>query len=468
MLDESGKRFPSKQLYTGVKVETSLQGLSESRRQALGWQVEAIDLADRLQAIQLGGFLEPSIETRRKEQIANCLEKAAHHLDRDPSAYWDAQLCRANAKALRCNGWKNLTKLYLEHFAEIRQPIVIAPVPEMHNHPSLYAGFVGVVSDEAMASGLAINDPSQLARLSATLYPDCQIGMVKTRFVGAHVVKATKIHHPPFFMPEYLPNPPAICNESVGYLLNTYTAQSIHHTLAALEPFWLPSQLAQIRQLFELADGNKVQAVLISLHNMTHFLGSKPLPRKDLEPDSLMRGVDEELRADSGSNIGLHTLGKEFFDPQLIEAVILMDILDRAFKYTLVAQNQKLDELIFSHHDAAAGQMRLNALRFHGALKQVRVGDKDFYYLDYEACIQSDRIIIAELEALDRLSLQDPEAYQQERLKFCEKYLGTNEAEGWKLDPLYYEVRSANYWLEAQLVFEYPVELELFADWDAA
>jgi hypothetical protein len=82
--------------------------------------------------------------------------------------------------------------------------------------------------------------------------------MVRTRFVGAHTVKATNVHHPPYFIPEYLPDPPEICVESVGYLLNTYTAQSVSHTLAALEPFWLPEQLAEIRQLFETSDANEV------------------------------------------------------------------------------------------------------------------------------------------------------------------------------------------------------------------
>ena len=61
--------------------------------------------------------------------------------------------------------------------------------------------------------------------------------------------------------------------------------------------------------------------------------------------------------------------------------------------------------------------MKLNALRLHVAIEQVRVGEQDYCYLDYEACIASDRIIIAEQEALDRLSLQDSDTHQQERLK---------------------------------------------------
>ena len=78
--------------------------------------------------------------------------------------------------------------------------------------------------------------------------------------------------------------------------------------------------------------------------------------------------------------------------------------------------------------------------------------------------LKSDRIILSELEALDQLGLQAPDSYQAKRLEFLTKYLGTNEEEGWKLDSFYDEVRSANPWLSAQLVFEYPVELELFTD----
>lgn len=153
----------------------------------------------------------------------------------------------------------------------------------MHNHPLLWSGFVAIVNNDSMTSGLAINHPSNLVRLNSLLYPKCPVRVVSTQFVGAHVVKATNIHHPPYFIPEYLPGQTDAESVSVGYLLNTYTAQSVGHTLCALEPFWLPEQLADIRQLFETGDANQVQAALISLHNMTHFLGSQPMthPHKE-------------------------------------------------------------------------------------------------------------------------------------------------------------------------------------------
>ena len=195
---------------------------------------------------------------------------------------------------------------------------------------------------------------------------------------------------------------------------------------------------------------------------MSHFLGIRPLPLRDKEPDLLMRGADQELCADSASNVGLAALGHQLFEPQIIKAVIMMDILDRAFKYTLAAPTESLDGLLLSHHDATAGQMRLNALRKHGALKQVE--GKEVYYLDYQACLESDKIILAELEALDRLALESPEAYQIERLEFLTQYLGTSEEEGWKLDSFYYQVRAANPWLSAQLVFDYPAAMELLID----
>lgn len=464
MSDESGKRSSRKQILCKVEVSTSIQGLSVSRRRALNHQVEAVDLANRLQSLQRNGCLTQATEQVLGKKIANRLNQAAYHLEQDRDALQDAQACRENANAIKSNDWEPLKKFYLKNFEQIRQPIIIAPVPAMHNHPILWSGFVALVSEDSMASGLAINDPSQLARLNSTLYPDCPIGMVRTRFVGAHTVKATNVHHPPYFIPEYLPDPPEICVESVGYLLNTYTAQSVSHTLAALEPFWLPEQLAEIRQLFETSDANEVQAALISLHNMTHFLGSQPMTHTNKDAALFMRGVDEELRADSGSNIGLSVLGRSLFNPQLIQAVTLMDILDRAFKYTLAAPTQDLDGLILSHHDAAAGQMRLNALRHHKALKQTQSTGQTFYYLDYQACLESDQIILSELEALDQLGLGNPDSYQAKRLDFLKKYLGTNEEQGWKLDAFYNEVRSASPWLSAQLVFEYPVELELFTD----
>jgi hypothetical protein len=455
----SGKHNP---LLFQVDVPTSIKGLSHFRRSALGYQVEAINLAQLIQSQQLNGSITPVREQVTIEKIAHRLDSAADYFEQDPDTLWDALACRANADALKSGNWEPLRNLYLRQFQKIRQPCIIAPIPAMHNHSVVLSGFVAVVSDNSMTSGLAINHPSQLARLNSTIYPDCPIGIVRTQFVGAHVVKATNIHHPPYFIPEYLPNPPEICTHSVGFLLNTYTAQSVNHTLTALESFWLPEQLAEIRQLFEAADANEVQAALISLHNMTHFLGSQPLNHKNKESATFMGGVDEELRADSGSNVGLDALGHQLFDSQLIKVVILMDILDRAFKYTLAAPTESLDGLLLSHHDAAAGQMRLNALRKHGALKQVE--GKEIYYLDYQACLESDRIILAELEALDRLGLESPEAYQIERLEFLAQYLGTNEDKGWKLDPFYYQVRAANPWLSAQLVFDYPVELELLMD----
>jgi hypothetical protein len=447
-----------------MKVSTSLKYLCPSRCLALSNQIKAVNLANQLQKSQLKGYLDSRSELLLCGRIANYLEQAANYLARDRDAFWDAQVCRENANAIRHNKWEPLKKLYLQNFEQIRQPTIIAPVPAMHNHPILWSGFVALVTEDSMASGLAINDPSQLARLNSMLYPDCPIGMVRTRFVGAHTVKATNVHHPPYFIPEYLPDPAAIYVESVGYLLNTYTAQSVSHTLAALEPFWLPEQLAEIRQLFENSDANEVQAALISLHNMTHFLGSQPMTHTNKYSALFMRGVDEELRADSGSNIGLSVLGCSLFDPQLIQAVTLMDILDRAFKYTVAAPSQYLDGLILSHHDAAAGQMRLNALRHHEALKQTQSAGKTFYYLDYQACLESDQIILSELEALAQLGLRDPDSYQAKRLDFLTKYLGTNKEEGWKLDLFYSEVRSASPRLSAQLVFEYPVELELFTD----
>lgn len=462
MSDEFGKRSSRKQILCKVEVSTSIQGLSMSRRRALNHQVEAVNLANRLQSLQRNGCLTEATEQVLGEKIANRLNQAAYHLEQDRGALQDALACRENANAIKSNDWEALKRFYLENFEQIRQPVIIAPVPAMHNHPVLWSGFVALVSEDSMASALAISDPSQLARLNSLLYPDCPIGTVKTRFVGAHTVKATNVHHPPYFIPEYLPDPPEICVESVGYLLNTYTAQSVSHTLAALEPFWLPDQLAEIRQLFETSDANEVQAALISLHNMTHFLGSQPMTHTNKEAALFMRGVDEELRADSGSNIGLSVLGCSLFNPQLIQAVTLMDILDRAFKYTLAAPSQDLEGLILSHHDAAAGQMRLNALRRHEALKQTCSTGKTFYYLDYQACLKSDQIIVSELEALDQLGLRDPESYQAKRLDFLRKYLlGTNNEEGWKLDLFYSKVRSASPWLSAQLVFEYPVELEL-------
>lgn len=453
-----------------MKVTTSLEDLSLSRCLALSDQVRAINLANQLQTIQLNGYLDDTSELLLREKIANCLERAVNYLERDEDAFWDAQVCRENANAIRHNNWESLKKLYLQNFEQIRQPIIIAPVPAINNHPVLWSGFVALVNENSMTCGLAINDPIQLTHLNSTLYPNCPIGIVRTRFVGADTVKATNIHHPPYFIPEYLPVPSAspapleTCIESVGYLLNTYTAQSVSYTLPALEPFWLPEQLAEIRQIFETSDANKVQAALISLHNMTHFLGSQPITYTNKDTALFMRGVDEELRADSGSNIGLRVLGCSLFNPQLIQAVTLMDILDRAFKYTLAAPSQDLEGLILSHHDAAAGQMRLNALRRHGALKQTQSAGQTFYYLDYQACLESDQIILSEMEALNQLGLRDPNTYQAKRLDFLTKYLGTNQEEGWKLDPFYNEVRSASPWLSAQLMFEYPVELELFTD----
>lgn len=463
MLDEPDKQSSRKQTSCKVEVSTSFQGLSIARRRALSHQVEAVGLANRLQCLQLHKCLNEETELVLSKKIANYLDQAAYYLDQDLNALTDAQVCRENAIALRCKNWEPLKKFYLQHFEQIRQPIIIAPVPAMHNHPVLWSGFVALVRDDAMASGLVINDPSQLAHLNSILYPDCPIDIVRTRFVGAHTVQATNIHHPPYFIPEYLPNPTDTRVESVGYLLNTYTAQSINHTLAALEPFWLPEQLSEIRQLFENSDANEVQAALISLHNMTHFLGSQPMTHKNKETAVFMKGVDEELRADSGSNIGLNILGGNLFNPQLIQAVTLMDILDRMFKYTLTAPNQHLDNLILSHHDAATGQMRLNALRQHKALKQIQSGEQHFYYLDYQACLESDRTILSELETLDQIGLHNPESYQTKRLEFLTKYLGTNENEGWKLDSFYDDVRSASPWLSAQMVFDYP-KLELVMD----
>jgi hypothetical protein len=450
----------SKSFLYKIEVSTSLQNLSTAHCCALEYQVKAINLANFIQSLQLNKSLNADEEYILIEKIANYLEKAAVCFDRDQNAVWDAQACRANAHALKSNDWEPLRNLYLQQFQNIRQPSLIAPIPAMHNHPVVLSGFVALVSESAMSSALFISHPNQLAGLSSTLYPDCPIGMVQTLFVGAHVVKATNIHHPPYFIPEYLPDPPAVCTQSVGYLLNTYTAQSVNHTLAALEPFWLPEQLAEIRQLFETDDANEVQAALISLHNSTHFLGSQPLNLKDKKPDTFMMGVDEELRADSGSNVGLDALGHQLFKPELVKVVVLMDILDRAFKYTLAAPSESLTGLISSHHDAAAGQMRLNALRQHGALKKVP-GREVKYYLDYQACLQSDRIILAEIEALDRLGLESPGSYQTERLEFLTRYLGTDEQDGWKLDPFYNRVRAENPWLSAQLFFDYPVELEL-------
>ncbi|MDJ0676522.1 MAG: hypothetical protein QNJ36_14260 [Calothrix sp. MO_167.B42] len=434
-----------------MKSSTILENLSLHRCLALRYQVKAVSLANQLQMIQLNGCLNSTSELLLCRKIANYLDQAVHYFNIDRDAFCNGQVCRENANALRSNNWEPLKKLYLQNFEQIRQPIIIAPVTSIHNYPVLWSGFVALVSENSMASGLAINDPSQLTRLNSMLYPDCPIGMVRTRFVGAHIVKTTNIHHPLYFIPEYLPNPPDTCIESVGYLLNTYTAQSQNLTLAALEPFWLPEQLAEIRQLFEISDANEVQAALIGLHNMTHFLGSQPMTHKNKKSAVFMRGVDEELRADSGSNIGLSALGCHLFSDQLIQAVTFMDILDRAFKYTLSLPSQNLGGLIISHHDAAAGQIRLNALRRHGALKQTQSRNQVLYYLDYQACLKSDRIILSELEALDRLGLQYLDFYQAKRLEFLTKYLGTNAEEGWKLDSFYNEVRSANPWLSAQL-----------------
>jgi hypothetical protein len=449
----------SKSFLYKIEVSTSLQNLSDARCRALEYQVKAINLADFIQSLQLNQSLNTEEEYVLIEKIANYLEKAAKYLDQDLSASWDAQACRKNAHAIKSGNWKPLRIFYLEQFKNIRQPSLIAPIPAMHNHPVVLSGFVALITESSMSSALFISHPNQLDFLNSTLYPDCPIGMVQTLFVGAQVVKATNIHHPPYFIPEYLPDPPETCMQSVGYLLNTYTAQSVNHTLAALEPFWLPEQLAEIRQLFETADANEVQAALISLHNSTHFLGSQPLNQKDRK-SAFMLGVDEELRADSGSNVGLDALGYQLFDPELIKVVILMDILDRSFKYTLAAPSDSLKELIISHHDAAAGQMRLNALRQHGALKKVP-GREMKYYLDYQACLDSDRIILAEIEALDRLSLESPRSYQIERLDFLTRYLGTDAQANWTLDPFYNRVRDANPWLSAQLFFDYPVEREL-------
>jgi hypothetical protein len=448
----------SKSFLYKIEVPTSLQDLSDARCHALGFQVKAVNLANFIQSLQLNQSLNAEEEYVLIGKIASLLEKAANCFDEDENSSWDAQSCSINAQAIRSSDWKPLMNFYLEQFENIRQPCLIAPIPAMHNHPILLSGFVALVRESSMTSASFISHPNQLDCLNLTLYPDCSIGVVQTLFVGAHVVKATNIHHPPYFIPEYLPDPPEICTQSVGYLLNTYTAQSVNHTLAALEPFWLPEQLAEIRQLFETADANEVQAALISLHNSTHFLGSQPLNQKD-KKSAFMLGVDEELRADSGSNVGLAALGHQLFDPELIRVVILMDILDRAFKYTLATPSESLNKLIISHHDAAAGQMRLNALRQHGALK--RVPGSEEYYLDYQACLESDRIILTEIEALDRLSLESPCSYQLERMEFLTRYLGTDEQENWKLDPFYNQVRAANPWLSAQLFFDYPVEMEL-------
>ncbi len=410
-------------------------------------QIKAVNVANYLQMIQLNKSLDKILELQLLDKIINCLVQAAHYLYKDKDAFIDAQVCLQNADAIKNNHWKYLAMFYLQNFEKIKQPIMIAPTPTMHNHPPLWSGFIALVSENHMESALLINDHNNFVRLNSILYPDCAINSVKTKFVGAHTVNVTNIHYPPYFIPEYLPNPPEICTESVGYLLNTYTFQSINHTLTSLKTFWLPEQLAEIYQVFRNKNINEVQAALVSLHSMTHFLGSQTINHENKKSVQFLKGADEELRADSGSNIGLKILGYNLFSDQLIKAVILMDILDRTFKYILTAPSQSLDKLIISHHDAAAGQMRLNALRNHGALKKVKSTNQVFYYLDYQACLESDQIILAELETIDQLGLKCPNLYKVERLKFISQYLATNEKEGWNLDELYYEVRSANSWL---------------------
>lgn len=200
-----------------------------------------------------------------------------------------------------------------------------------------------------------------------------------------------------------------------------------------------------------------MQTALVSLHDITHFLGSLPLNHPHKKTATLMRWSDEELRTDSGSNVGFEILGKELFDQDSVKAVILMDILDRIFKYTLATPIDNWQGLLLSYYDVAAGQMRLNALRQHGALKQIYKNGRKVYYLDYEACIQSDRKILDELETINQLGLFDTNAYNMERLSFLKQYIGTNEDKGWKLDSFYYEVRNANSWLSAQLAFEYKI-----------
>ncbi|MEG3934104.1 MULTISPECIES: hypothetical protein [unclassified Microcoleus] len=457
------KDFTHKLLFP-IEVETTIHNLSISRRQALSYQVEAVRLVNNLQILQVQGFLSPRTETLTLEKISQVLEQAAHYLSLDNTGIYDALACTENAKALRSNNWELLKQVYLQYFEYIWQPVIIAPIPAMHNHSMLWSGFVAVVSEDSMESGLKINHHSQLFRLNLILYPKCPVRTVKTRFAGAHVIKATNIHHSPYFIPEYFPEQTDVQGLSVGYLLNTYTAQSVSHTLCALEPFWVPDQLDEIRHLFESQDANQVQAALISLHNMTHFLGSQPMTHPNKKNQFFMQGADEEFRADSGSNLGLDALGNELFDRPLIQAVILMDILDRAFKYILAAPRATWEKLLVSHHDVTAGQMRLNALRYHGALKQEHTKKGRLYYLDYEKCLESDRNIINELEELDRLGLTDGAAYQSNREKILSKYLRTNEEQGWLLDYFYDQVYEANPWLSAQLVFDYPVEFQLLME----
>jgi hypothetical protein len=80
-------------------------------------------------------------------------------LEQDRDTLQDAQACRENANAIKCNNWEPLQRFYLKNFEQIRQPIIIAPLPAMHNHPVLWSGFVALVSEDSMASGWLLTIP---------------------------------------------------------------------------------------------------------------------------------------------------------------------------------------------------------------------------------------------------------------------------------------------------------------------
>ena len=461
MKSTSDKRSYKQTLVYKIAIETEIKELSTYRRHALGYQVKAVELAEILQSLQCQELLTPQKELNICRDIASFLEQAAQYFDSDPSCSCEALVCRANAIAVKNGDWQLLQNVYLENFEQIRQLVIIAPILAMHNHPMLWLGFVALISEESITSSSKIHHPQQLNRLNSRLYPNSPASMMSTKFLGASVVKATTIHHPPYFIPDYLPGKSSSISASVGYLLNTYTAQSLCHTLCAIEPLWDTEQINEIRQVFNDANANQMQTALISLHDMTHFLGSLPLNHPHKKTATLMRWSDEELRADSGSNVGFDCLKNELFDQESVKAVILMDILDRIFKYTLATPINNWEKLLLSHYDVAAGQMRLNALRQHGALKQIHKNGRKVYYLDYERCIQSDRKILDELEKINKLGLDDTNAYNIERIKFLKQYIGTSEEEGWKLDSLYYEVRNASPWLSAQLAFEYTIREQI-------
>jgi hypothetical protein len=445
-----------------IQINTRVDNLTPNRRRSLFLGTEIIALANKLQAIQV---------RQEHKDLANiesviCLKmskifRQASQLLKLEGLISDSDAYLANAIGLETGKWHWLKQVFLKEFSNIRQPCIVAPVPPMHGHSRIHTGFIALVSENAISSGLSIHNPQQLVKLAQKLYPGSPLHLYEAYFFGADVIKATNIHHPPYFIPEYFPDSKE-SNISVGYLLSTYAAHSIGHTIEAIKPLWDVQQIEEIKLAFETEEGILAQAALVGIHNMTHFIGSQPMTHVNKKSQTFMTGVEEELRADSGSNIGLRLLGAKLFDHKIIQCITLMDILDRIFKYTLSTSTSEWDKVLFQNHDAAAGQIRLHALRKHGAIQQIKSSDgSSKYYLDYDACLKSDLEIINQLEDLDRLGLQDSQAYFSKRMDFFSEYLYVNDCRDLVLDPFYYEVEKVSSWLLAECVFTYTCELDL-------